>query len=81
MDYLWIIVMFVSTIWTLILTAPIHCILNVLDCILGLPDGEYIFSKFSFLGYVVRNVMMMKVANVSTVTSAVFNEPHVLIIC
>ncbi len=63
MDYLWIIVMFVSIIWTLILTAPIHCILNVLDCILGLPEGEYIFSKFSFLGYVVRNVMMMKVAD------------------
>ncbi len=24
-DYLWIIVMFLSTVWTLILTAPIHC--------------------------------------------------------
>ncbi len=25
MDYLWIIVMFLSAVWTLILTAPIHC--------------------------------------------------------
>ncbi len=24
-DYLWIIVMFSSAVWTLILTAPIHC--------------------------------------------------------
>ncbi len=24
-DYLWIIVMFLTTVWTLILTAPIHC--------------------------------------------------------
>ncbi len=24
-DYLWIIVMFLSAVWTLILTAPIHC--------------------------------------------------------
>ncbi len=24
-DYLWIIVMFLSTVWTFILTAPIHC--------------------------------------------------------
>ncbi len=24
-DFLWIIVMFLSTVWTLILTAPIHC--------------------------------------------------------
>ncbi len=25
MDYLWIIVMLLSAVWTLILTAPIHC--------------------------------------------------------
>ncbi len=25
-DYLWIMVMFLSAVWTLILTAPIHCI-------------------------------------------------------
>ncbi len=25
-NYLWIIVMFLSAVWTLILTAPIHCI-------------------------------------------------------
>ncbi len=25
MDYLWVIVMFLSAVWTLILTAPIHC--------------------------------------------------------
>ncbi len=25
LDYLWIIVMFLSAVWTLILTAPIHC--------------------------------------------------------
>ncbi len=49
---------------TLILTAPIHCRASIAETLmqrhispnlmkkqtLGLPEGEYIFSKFSFLG-------------------------------
>ncbi len=48
--------MFLSAVWTLILTAPIHCrgsageqemyCTNPLD--LGWPEGEY--SRFSFFG-------------------------------
>ncbi len=30
-DFLWIIVMFLSAVWTLILTAPIHCRDSVVD--------------------------------------------------
>ncbi len=61
----WIIVMFLSAVWTLILTAPIHCRGStgeqVMECYisphllqkqthlhLGWPEGEDIFSKFSF---------------------------------
>ncbi len=63
-DYLWIIVMFLSA---LILTAPIHCQGSIGEQVslifsksflmkkqtylhLGWPEGEYIFSNFSFLG-------------------------------
>ncbi len=28
-DYFWIIVMFLSAVWTLILTAPIHCNVSI----------------------------------------------------
>ncbi len=28
-DYLWIIVMFLPAVWTLILTAPIHCTASI----------------------------------------------------
>ncbi len=53
-DYLWIIVMFLSTVWTIILTAPIHCRGSIGEkqthLHLGWPDGEYIFSKVLFLG-------------------------------
>ncbi len=56
MDYLWIIVMFLSTVWTVILTAPIHCRGPIGEQVIfkpvqthlciGCPEGEYIFSKF-----------------------------------
>ncbi len=53
-DYLWIIVMFLSTVWTIILTAPIHCRGSIGEkrthLRLGWPNGEYIFSKVLFLG-------------------------------
>ncbi len=59
--YLWIIVMFLSTVWTLILTAPIHCrgadVIQLMKYIysnlfkqINLPKGKYIFSKFLFWG-------------------------------
>ncbi len=65
----WIIVMFLSAVWTLILTAPIHCRASIAEAVmccyispnlmtkqthlhLGLPEDEYIFSNFSFLGEV-----------------------------
>ncbi len=40
-DYLWIIVMFLSAVWTLILTAPIHC----RGCIGEASDGILHFFK------------------------------------
>ncbi len=60
--YLWNIAMFLSAIWTLILTAPIHCTgytdqwlqwCNFSKSVpksLVWPESEYIFSKSSFLG-------------------------------
>ncbi len=62
MEWLWIIVMFLSAVWTLILTAPIHCraSISVLMEIqshlhLGWPEGE-ICSKISFLGELFLNL-------------------------
>ncbi len=66
-DYLWIIAMFLSAVWTLILMAPVHCRGSIEEHVmidfsksvlmkkqthlhLGWPEGEYTFSKFSFLG-------------------------------
>ncbi len=64
--YLWVIVMFLSTVWTLILTAPIHCRGSIgeilMSCYISpnlmkkqtplhLGWLEYIFSKFLFLIY------------------------------
>ncbi len=64
-DYLWIIGMFLSAVWTLILTAPIHCRASIAERVmesyispnlmkkrthLGWTEGEHIFSAFSFLG-------------------------------
>ncbi len=63
--------MLLSAVWTLILTAPIHCRASiaeeVMECYistnlmkkqthlhLGWPEGEDIFSKFSFLGELLR---------------------------
>ncbi len=64
--------MFLSAVWTLILTAPIHCRLyigeqaskflhvsfneetNSSTVHLGWPEGEYIFSKCSFLGKLLK---------------------------
>ncbi len=34
MDYLWIIVMFLSAVWTLILTAPIHCRASIAETLM-----------------------------------------------
>ncbi len=34
MDYLWIIVMFLSAVWTLILTAPIHCRASIAETVM-----------------------------------------------
>ncbi len=61
-DYLWIIVMFLSAVWTLILMAPIHIGEQMIALLqicsdeetnssslhLGWPESEYIFSKFNF---------------------------------
>ncbi len=49
MDYLlWIIVMFLSSVWTLILTAPIHCRAStgeqVIECYIS-PDHIYILDE------------------------------------
>ncbi len=64
-DYLRIIVMFLSAVWTLNLTAPIHfrgsigekyyispnLMKKQTHLHLGWPDGEYIFCKCSFSNY------------------------------
>ncbi len=34
MDYLWIIMMFLSAVWTLILTAPIHCRASIAETVM-----------------------------------------------
>ncbi len=56
-DYLWIIVLFLSAVWTLIMAAPIHC--KGSKCFskpvqmkkqTSKPEGEYISKKYSFLG-------------------------------
>ncbi len=51
-NYLWIIVMFLSAVWALILTAPINCRGSIDEQVITpkWPEGEHIFSKFSFLG-------------------------------
>ncbi len=41
MDYLWIIVMFLSAVWTPILTAPIHCRASIAEALMDC----YTFSK------------------------------------
>ncbi len=63
----WIIVMFLSAVWTLILTAPIHCRGSIGEQVmqwhispnlmkkqthlhLDWPEGEWVFSKCSYLG-------------------------------
>ncbi len=56
-DYLWIIVIFLSAVWTLILTAPIHCRGSIAEQVteflispnLMKKQTQYIFSMFSFL--------------------------------
>ncbi len=63
-DYLWIIVMFLSAVWTLILTAPIHCRGSIAEQVkecyispnlthlhLGWPEGEYIFQQIFIFGW------------------------------
>ncbi len=63
-DYLWIIVMFLSAVWTLILTAPIHCRASIDETVvqwhissnlmkkqhLVWLECEHIYNTFSFLG-------------------------------
>ncbi len=57
-DYLWIIVMCLSAVWTLILTAPIHCRASIGEQVmeyyispnlmkkhLGWPEGEDILAN------------------------------------
>ncbi len=62
LDYLWIIVMILSAVWTLTLTAPIHCRGSIDEQVIqtskSVPMKKqthlhlewHIFSKFSFLG-------------------------------
>ncbi len=47
-DYLWIIVMFLSAVWTLILTAPIHCggSIYILD---DLRESKFFCNFFFFI--------------------------------
>ncbi len=58
-DYGFLVVMFVSAVWTLTLTYSLQMINLCKSCsvktsmkkqTLGWPKGEYIFSKFPFLG-------------------------------
>ncbi len=68
----WIIVMFLSAVWTLILTAPIHCRGSIAEtvmqcCIstnltkkqtrLGWPEGEGIFSLFKCFWWTIPLIM------------------------
>ncbi len=59
-DYLWIIEMFLSAVWTLVLTAPIHCIgeqvlMQVLNFSKFVPDEEtnFFWLNYSFNGNII----------------------------
>ncbi len=66
-DYLWIILMFLSAVWTLILTAPIHCKVSfgeqVMQCYAS-PN----FSDEEKLSYILKG---LKVSTFSTISSFV----------
>ncbi len=55
-DHLWIIVLFLSAVWSLILMATITCEWSIGEQVkqthlhFGWPEGKYIFSKFPLLG-------------------------------
>ncbi len=45
LDYLWIIVMLLSPVWTLILTAPIHCRASIDETLMNVYIYIYAFSR------------------------------------
>ncbi len=44
-DYLWIIVMFLSAVWTLILTAPIHCRASIAETLMQRHISSNLMKK------------------------------------
>ncbi len=49
MDYLWIIVMFLSAVWTLILTAPIHCRASIAETLMQYYISTNLMKKQTHL--------------------------------
>ncbi len=49
MDYLWIIVMFLSAVWTLILTAPIHCRASIAETLMQRHISPNLMKKQTHL--------------------------------
>ncbi len=48
-DYLWIIVMFLSAVWTLILTAPIHCRASIAETVMQRHISPNLMKKQTHL--------------------------------
>ncbi len=48
-DYLWIIVMFLSAVWTLILTAPIHCRASIAETVMQCYISPNLMKKQTHL--------------------------------
>ncbi len=48
-DYLWIIVMFLSAVWTLILTAPIHCRASIAETLMQRHISPNLMKKQTHL--------------------------------
>ncbi len=48
-DYLWIIVMFLSAVWTLILTAPIHCRASIAETLMQWHISTNLMKKQTHL--------------------------------
>ncbi len=48
-DYLWIIVMFLSAVWTLILTAPIHCRASIAETLMQCYISPNLMKKQTHL--------------------------------
>ncbi len=53
-DYLWIIVMFLSAVWTLILTAPIHCWASIAEQVMQWHISPNLINKQTHLHTVVN---------------------------